>query len=259
MPNMQSPVSSTGRWRSLARRSSGALLILAALGAVWLTVGRAAEPATVIPAPAVDAPKEASKDASKPGASGLQTVVLAGGCFWGVQAVFQHVKGVSQAVYGYAGGTKETASYEVVSSGQTGHAEAVQVTFDPRQISYGRILQIYFSVAHDPTQLNRQGPDTGTQYRSAIFYQDESQKSIAQAYVAQLDKAGVFKRPIVTRIDALKGFYPAEAYHQDYATIHPNSPYIAFNDLPKVENLQHVFADLYRDRPVLVSAASQSN
>jgi peptide-methionine (S)-S-oxide reductase len=246
MPTTQPPVLPAGRLRSLARRSSGALLLLGLMGALWLTVGRAAEPATVIPAPAVDAPKEPSKP-------GLQTVVLAGGCFWGVQAVFQHVKGVSQAVSGYAGGAKETASYEIVSSGQSGHAESVQVTFDPMQISYGRILQIYFSVAHDPTQLNRQGPDTGTQYRSAIFYQDESQKSIAQAYIAQLDRAGVYKRPIVTQTNQLKGFYPAEAYHQDYATLHPSSPYIAFNDLPKVDNLQRVFADLYRDRPVLVA------
>jgi peptide-methionine (S)-S-oxide reductase len=234
-----------------------ALLLLALpVAAFWQTYGSAAEPATVIPAPAIDAAKA---EASKAGAASLQTVVLAGGCFWGVQAVFQHVKGVSQAVSGYAGGTKETAIYEVVSSGQTGHAESVQVTFDPRQISYGRILQIYFSVAHDPTQLNRQGPDAGTQYRSAIFYQNESQKSIAQAYIAQLDKAGVFKRPIVTQINQLTGFYPAEAYHQDYATLHPSSPYIAYNDLPKVENLQHVFAENYRERPVLVSDASQSN
>jgi peptide-methionine (S)-S-oxide reductase len=251
MPITQPPASSAGRLASWAWRSAGALLFLGLLGALWQVSVRAAEPAVVIPAPALDAPK--------PGAPGLQTVVLAGGCFWGVQAVFQHVKGVSQAVSGYAGGSKETAIYEVVSSGRTGHAESVQVTFDPRQISYGRILQIYFSVAHDPTQLNRQGPDTGTQYRSAIFYRDESQKSIAQAYIAQLDKAGVFKQPIVTQINQLTGFYPAEAYHQDYATLHPSSPYIAFNDLPKVENLQHVFADLYRDNPVLVSAANQSN
>jgi peptide-methionine (S)-S-oxide reductase len=255
MPITQPPASSAGRLASLARRSAGALLLLGLLGALWQMSVHAAEPATVIPAPAVDAPKEQSK----PGAPGLQTVVLAGGCFWGVQVVFQHVKGVSQAVSGYAGGSKETATYEVVSSGRTGHAESVQVTFDPRQISYGRILQIYFSVAHDPTQLNRQGPDTGTQYRSAIFYRDDSQKSIAQAYIAQLDKAGVFKRPIVTQINQLTEFYPAEAYHQDYATLNPTSPYIAYNDLPKVENLQHVFADLYRDRPVLVSAANQSN
>jgi peptide-methionine (S)-S-oxide reductase len=251
MPNTQPTASSARRLKLWARGSAGALLLLALLGISWQMGVRAAEPAIVIPAPAADAPK--------PAASGLQTVVLAGGCFWGVQAVFQHVKGVSQAVSGYAGGSKETASYEVVSSGRTGHAESVQVTFDPRQISYGRILQIYFSVAHDPTQLNRQGPDTGTQYRSAIFYRDESQKSVAQAYVAQLDKAGVFKRPIVTQISQLTEFYPAEAYHQDYATLHPSSPYIAFNDLPKVENLQRVFAEVYRDRPVLVSAASQSN
>jgi peptide-methionine (S)-S-oxide reductase len=260
MPITQPPASSAGRLASLAWRSAGALLLLGLLGAlwqvsVWQTSVHAAEPAVVIPAPAIDVPKEPSK----PGAPGLQTVVLAGGCFWGVQAVFQHVKGVSQAVSGYAGGSKETAIYEVVSSGRTGHAESVQVTFDPRQISYGRILQIYFSVAHDPTQLNRQGPDTGTQYRSAVFYRDDAQKSIAQTYIAQLDKAGVFKRPIVTQINQLTEFYPAEAYHQDYATLHPTSPYIAYNDLPKVENLQHVFADLYRDRPVLVSAANQSN
>jgi len=235
-----------------ARRSPGALLLLCLVGALWQTPVHAAEPATVIPAPAVDASKEQSKP-------GLQTVVLAGGCFWGVQAVFQHVKGVTQALSGYAGGSKDTAIYEIVSSGRTGHAESVQVTFDPRQISYGRILQIYFSVAHDPTQLNRQGPDSGTQYRSAIFYRDESQKSIAQAYIAQLDKAGVFKRPIVTQINQLSEFYAAEAYHQDYATVHPTSPYIVYNDLPKVENLRHVFADLYRDSPVLVSAANQSN
>jgi peptide-methionine (S)-S-oxide reductase len=252
MPITQPPAA---RVASLARISAGALLLLCLLGALWQTHVHATEPAVVIPAPAIDGPQESSKA----GAPGMQTIVLAGGCFWGVQAVFQHVKGVSQAISGYAGGTKETAIYEAVGSGRTGHAESVQVTFDPRQISYGRILQIYFSVAHDPTQLNRQGPDSGTQYRSAIFYRDDSQKSIAQAYVAQLDKAGVFKRPIVTQINQLTEFYPAEAYHQDYATLHPSSPYIAFNDLPKVENLQHIFADLYRDRPVLVSAAHQSN
>jgi peptide-methionine (S)-S-oxide reductase len=254
MPTMP-PSSSAGRLNSWARGAFGALLLLGSLGALWQVRVQAAEPATVIPAPALDAPKEQAK----PGAPALQTVVLAGGCFWGVQAVFQHVKGVSQAVSGYAGGSRETATYEIVSSGRTGHAESVQVSFDPRQISYSRILQIYFSVAHDPTQLNRQGPDTGPQYRSAIFYRDDSQKSIAQAYVAQLDKAGVFKRPIVTQINQLTEFYPAEAYHQDYATLHPSSPYIVYNDLPKVTNLQHVFADLYRDSPVLVSAASQSN
>jgi peptide-methionine (S)-S-oxide reductase len=255
MPITQPPARSAGRLGFLARRSPAVLLLLGLVGAWWLSPIRAAEPATVLPAPAIDAPKAPSK----PGAPALQTVVLAGGCFWGVQAVFQHVKGVSQAVSGYAGGTKETALYEVVSSGRTGHAESVQVTFDPAQISYGRILQIYFSVAHDPTQLNRQGPDTGPQYRSAIFYNDDSQKNVAQAYIAQLDKAGVFKYPIVTQVNQLTAFYPAEAYHQDYATLHPSSPYIAFNDLPKVDNLQRVFADLYRNSPVLVSAANQSN
>jgi peptide-methionine (S)-S-oxide reductase len=234
MPINKLPASSARRWPTWVRGAAGALAILAVLGAWWQMSVRAAEPAAVIPAPAMDAPKAASN-------AGLQTVVLAGGCFWGVQAVFQHVKGVSQAVSGYAGGTKETAIYEVVSSGRTGHAESVQVTFDPRQISF------------------RQGPDSGPQYRSAIFYQDDSQKSIAQAYIAQLDQTGVFKRPIVTQINQLSGFYPAEDYHQDYATLHPSSPYIAFNDLPKVDNLHHVFGDIYRDKPVLVSAASQSN
>jgi len=254
MPTTPPPALPARRPRFLARRSLVGLLFLALLWVFWQThVG--AEPAVLIPAPAVDAPK----DQPKPGAPELQTVVLAGGCFWGVQAVFQHVKGVSQAISGYAGGTRDTASYEVVSSGRTAHAESVQVTFDPRQISYGRILQIYFSVAHDPTQLNRQGPDSGPQYRSAIFYRDDSQKSIAQAYIAQLDKAGVFKRPIVTQLSALTEFYPAEAYHQDYATLHPSSPYIAYNDLPKVENLQHVFAEIYRETPILVSAATQSH
>jgi peptide-methionine (S)-S-oxide reductase len=211
---------------------------------------QAAEPATVIPAPAVDVPAS-SGDSS-------QTIVLAGGCFWGVQGVFQHTKGVTQALSGYSGGSKDAAEYETVSTGRTGHAESVQVTFDPRQISYGKILQIYFSVAHDPTQLNRQGPDTGTQYRSAIFYTSADQKRVAEAYVNQLNKAGVFTGPIVTQIVPLSGFYPAEAYHQDYATLHPNQPYIAYNDLPKIENLKRLFADYYRDKPVLV-AANASN
>jgi len=248
------PPALSARSNALARRSLAGLLLAVGLWAFWQThVG--AEPAVVIPAPAVDAPKEPPK----PGAPPLQTVVLAGGCFWGVQAVFQHVKGVSQAVSGYAGGAKDTASYAVVSSGQSGHAESVQVTFDPRQISYGRILQIYFSVAHDPTQLNRQGPDTGPQYRSAIFYRDDSQKSIAQAYIAQLDKSGVFKRPIVTQLTPLTEFYPAEAYHQDYLTLHPTQPYIAYNDIPKVENLKKIFADNYIEKPTLVSGAKLTN
>jgi peptide-methionine (S)-S-oxide reductase len=224
-----------------------ALLLLSLLGALWQIPAQAAESAPVVPAPAIDAPAPAGESS--------QTAVLAGGCFWGVQAVFQHTKGVTQALSGYAGGTKETAKYDVVSSGRTGHAESVEIKFDPHQISYGKILQIYFSVAHDPTQLNRQGPDVGPQYRSAIFYQDENQKKVAQAYIAQLDKARVFKRPIVTQVNQLAGFYQAEDYHQDYATLHPYQPYILYNDRPKVENLKQVFADIYRDQPVLVMAA----
>jgi peptide-methionine (S)-S-oxide reductase len=228
-----------------ARARYEALLLLSLLGALSQMPARAAEPAVVVPAPAIDAPAAESS----------QTAVLAGGCFWGVQAVFQHTKGVTQALSGYAGGTKETAKYDIVSSGRTGHAESVQIKFDPRQISYGKILQIYFSVAHDPTQLNRQGPDVGPQYRSAIFYQDENQKKVAQAYIAQLDKARVFKRSIVTQVNQLGGFYSAEDYHQDYATLHPYTPYILYNDLPKVENLKQLFADIYREQPVLVMAA----
>jgi peptide-methionine (S)-S-oxide reductase len=205
----------------------------------------AAESARVIPAPKVDAPASS--------AEGLQTMVLAGGCFWGVQAVFQHVEGVHQAVSGYAGGTKSDPTYEQVSSGQTGHAESVQVTFDPTKISYGKILQIFFSVAHDPTQLNRQGPDVGTQYRSAIFFSSESEKRISQSYIAQLNGAAVFSHPIVTQIDPLTKFYPAEGYHQNYALTHPDQPYIVYNDLPKVDNLKRLFADVWREQPVTVA------
>ena len=233
---------------NIARPLTGAALLLAGAAAFfWILPARTAERATAIPTPAVDTPAANGDE--------TQTVVLAGGCFWGVQAVFQHVKGVTRAVSGYSGGSKDTAQYEVVSSGTTGHAESVEVTFNPRQISYGRILQIYFSVAHDPTQLNRQGPDTGTQYRSAIFFASADQQRVAQAYIAQLDKAGVFKRPVVTQVNQLSAFYQAEAYHQDYATMHPENPYIAYNDAPKVENLKQIFADVYRDKPVLVTAA----
>jgi peptide-methionine (S)-S-oxide reductase len=189
-------------------------------------------------------------------AAGLQTAVIAGGCFWGIQAVYQHTKGVTNAVSGYAGGRKEDADYSTVSSGRTGHAESVAVTFDPNVISYGRILQIYFSVAHDPTQLNRQGPDYGTQYRSEIFPQTDEQRQVAQAYVAQLDGAKAFPRPIVTKIgDGKISFYPAEDYHQDYAVRHPTQPYIAINDLPKVANLKAIFPDQYREQPVTVAQA----
>ena len=210
-----------------------------------------AEPAVAIPAPAVQA--------SAP-AAGLETAVLAGGCFWGVQAVFQHVKGVTNAVSGYAGGTQKDADYERVSAHLTEHAESVQVTFDPRQISYGQILQVYFSVAHNPTELNYQGPDHGTQYRSEIFPQSEEQQKVARAYIAQLDAAHVFKAPIVTKTDTMKQpFFPAEAYHQDYATLHPDQPYIAYNDAPKVENLKKLFPSLWREKPVLVAEAGKTN
>ena len=210
-----------------------------------------AEPAVVIPPAAVEA--------SAP-ISGLETAVLAGGCFWGMQAVYQHVNGVTNAISGYAGGAKKDAEYETVSSGTTGHAESVQVTFDPRQISYGKILQIFFSVAHNPTELNRQGPDSGTQYRSEIFPQSEAQLMTARGYIAQLDKANVFKRPIVTKTATMKAaFFPAEGYHQDYAIQHPYQPYIVYNDAPKVENLKKLFPDLWREQPMTVAEAEKSH
>lgn len=193
-----------------------------------------------VPSPLVDSPR-----ASAPG---QQTAVLSGGCFWGVQAVFQHVKGVISATSGYSGGSRKTADYETVSTGETGHAESVQIVFDPSQITYGELLRVFFSVAHDPTQLNRQGPDSGTQYRSSIFYASDEQKRIAEAYIAQLNQAKVFARPIVTQVVALQAFYPAEAYHQNYAALHPNQPYIVFNDAPKVEHLKQQFPDMYTEK-----------
>jgi peptide-methionine (S)-S-oxide reductase len=192
-----------------------------------------------VPAPTVEAALASGKSD--------QTAVLAGGCFWGIQAVFQHVKGVISATSGYSGGASATAEYELVSTGETGHAESVKITYDPSQITYGKLLQIFFSVAHDPTQLNRQGPDEGSQYRSAIFYSGDEQKRIADAYIAQLNQAKVFSRQIVTQVVALKAFYPAEAYHQDYATRHPENPYIAYNDAPKVAHLRQRFPDLYKN------------
>lgn len=216
--------------------------------ALWAAAGGTAmaESAVKLPAPALDTL------ASAPSKS--ETAVFAGGCFWGVQAVFQHTQGVLNAVSGYAGGRKETASYALIGTGMTGHAEAVQITYDPKQISYGRLLQILFSVAHDPTQLNRQGPDSGTQYRLAIFYQDARQKEVAERYIAQLDAAKLFPDKIVTQLTPLTAFYPAEAYHQDYATLHPDSPYIARFDLPKIANLKTMLPEVYRVKPVLVSA-----
>jgi peptide-methionine (S)-S-oxide reductase len=226
---------------SLCAAAIGAL----AISAFVIAPSFASEDAVVIPAPAVDA--QAS--------DGLQTVVVAGGCFWGVQGVFQHTAGIVNATSGYAGGNKSTANYETVSTGSTGHAESVQIKYDPKQISYGKILQIFFSVAHNPTELNRQGPDSGTQYRSAIFTTSDEQKKVAEAYIAQLNAAKVYGKPIVTKVGPLQGFYPAEAYHQDYLTLHPNQPYIAYNDLPKVENLKKIFVQNYLEKPTLVSNA----
>jgi len=206
---------------------------------------RAAEDAVVIPPPAIDEPAK----------SGTETAVFAGGCFWGVQGVFQHVKGVRSAVSGYAGGEAATAQYETVSGGATGHAESVQVTFDPKEVSYGKLLQIFFSVAHNPTQLNFQGPDEGTQYRSALFISNSEQRKVAEAYIAQLGKAHAFRQPIVTKITNFTGFYPAETYHQDFLTLNPTYPYIVFNDLPKIDNLKTLFPADYRSDPVLVLKA----
>ncbi|MEO8060911.1 MAG: peptide-methionine (S)-S-oxide reductase MsrA [Burkholderiales bacterium] len=220
--------------------------VLAAVAVAQFGPSVAAEAAVMIPAPTADLVTEAG---------GAQEVaVFAGGCFWGVQGVFQHTKGVIQAVSGYAGGSKQTAVYEVVGSGRTGHAEAVQITFDPKQVSYAQLLQIYFSVVHDPTQLNRQGPDSGTQYRSAIFTTSASQKSVSEKYIAQLDAAKAYRGKIVTQVGPLAAFYAAEAYHQDYATLHPESGYIARFDLPKIANLKTVFPQWYREQPVLVMA-----
>jgi len=225
-------------------------LCVAAIGALAISAfviapSLAAEDAVLIPAPAMDVPAS----------DGIQTVVVAGGCFWGVQGVFQHTAGVVNAMSGYAGGNKSTANYETVSTGSTGHAESVQIKYDPKKISYGKILQIFFSVAHNPTELNRQGPDSGTQYRSAIFTTSDEQNKVTEAYIAQLNAAKVYGKPIVTKVGPLAGFYPAEAYHQDYLTLHPNQPYIAYNDIPKVENLKKIFAENYIEKPTLVSSA----
>ncbi len=220
-----------------------AVIALGSISAVlWRSPLYGAESPVVIAPPALDNPKAQGA---------TQTAVIAGGCFWGVQGVFEHVRGVQRVVAGYAGGDRSTAQYDTVSTGSTGHAESVKIMFDPAVVSYGQILQIAFSVVHDPTQLNRQGPDVGTQYRSAIFYADDTQKQIAEAYISQLDKSHVFPRLIVTRVDPLKGFFPAEDYHQDYLIHNPNAPYIAFYDIPKVENLKLTFPELYSGRPVL--------
>ena len=234
--------------RSFKRGSSfPALILVGLLAAVaFVTTRSTAEEARVAPAPAVD---------ERAGGKTSEVAVIAGGCFWGVQGVFQHVAGVTNAVSGYAGGDKSTAHYEMTSEGNTGHAESVQITYDPRKITYGRILQVYFSVAHDPTELNRQGPDSGTQYRSTIFPTSDEQAQVAKAYIAQLEGAHVFGAPVVTTIEPGKTFYRAEDYHQDFLAKNPSYPYIVFNDLPKVANLKRLFPALYKPDPTLVSAS----
>jgi len=226
---------------------AGALALGAAIVGTPQTM---AQEGLAIPAPALD---------ELGGQAASETAVFAGGCFWGVQGVFQHTDGVENAVSGYAGGAEKMARYEVVGSGLTGHAEAVKITYDPKKISYGKLLQIYFSVAHDPTELNRQGPDVGTQYRSTIFPENAEQAKIAKAYIEQLDKAKVYEAKIETTIEPDRPFYPAEDYHQDYLTLNPSQPYIVYNDLPKIENLKKLFPQVYRDDPALVSEATASN
>ncbi len=219
-------------------RDLGIFLVLLCIAAV--VYSRAATAPVALPNPAVD---------DTPAASGQQTAVLAGGCFWGIQAVFEHVKGVVSVSAGYSGGAAGTANYETVSEGTSGHAESVEITYDPARISYGQLLKVFFSVAHDPTELNRQGPDTGTQYRSAIFYGNENQQRIARAYIDQLNGAKVFPQRIVTQVTPLKGFYRAEAYHQDYLIHHPDNPYIMINDVPKIAHLHQQLPDLYVEKP----------
>ena len=228
---------------SLAKlnRLIACLALVAIAGCIAAT--NAGEAPVVIPDPALDNPRQHGP---------LQTAVLAGGCFWGMQGVFEHVRGVHEVLAGYAGGARGTAQYDQVGTGHTGHAESVQILFDPAELTYGELLHIYFSVAHDPTELNRQGPDSGTQYRSAIFYGDDTQRHIAESYIAQLNKERAFAQPIVTRVDELKGFYRAEGYHQDFYLKNPHYPYIVVNDLPKIRNLKQVFPDYYLERPATV-------
>ncbi len=229
-----------------AVKIAGAALVVAASLVALADAGRADAIDKAVPAPVVDATNAPD---------GSQTAVLAGGCFWGMQGLFEHVKGVQKVVAGYSGGLKSTATYDQVTTETTGHAESVSITFDPKQVSYGTLLRIYFSVAHDPTELDRQGPDSGSSYRSEIFTANAEQDRIARAYVAQLSKAHVFGGPIVTKIEPLKGFYPAEGYHQDFLIHNPDYPYIAINDLPKIAALKQVFLELYRETPVKLASA----
>ena len=232
---------------SLLRRLGAAFAIVPILAAILFVTAHADETPRALPAPKVD---------EKPSGSGLETAVFAGGCFWGVQGVFEHVKGVKQVLAGYSGGEANTAHYDIVSEGDTGHAESVQIKYDPREITYGQLLRVFFSVAHDPTELNRQGPDSGSNYRSEIFYANADQERIAKAYIAQLGVWRSFSQPIVTRVDALTAFYPAEAYHQDFLLRNPGYPYIVFNDLPKIANLKKLLPEVYREQPVTSANAS---
>jgi peptide-methionine (S)-S-oxide reductase len=235
-----------GRLASLALALAVPFLWIGIL--FWHGPAAGGEQAVVVPPPTVD---------EKPEGDRLEKTVLAGGCFWGIQGVFEHVQGVTKAVSGYTGGSRLDARYEVVGSGSTGHAESVEITYNPHQITYGQLLQIYFSVAHDPTQRNRQGPDVGSQYRSTLFPVGAEQKKIAQAYIAQLGEAGAYAAPIVTTVEMGKAFYPAEAYHQDFLAKNPTHAYIVANDLPKIENLKRLFPDLYRNQPILVSDSAR--
>jgi peptide-methionine (S)-S-oxide reductase len=243
------PPSGRTSTRSTTFFKFGAIALVAAAAVLWQRSAHSGEPPVTIPAPTQDEH-----------AAGVhtETAVLAGGCFWGVQGVFEHVRGVTQVAAGYSGGAADTAHYERVGDGDTGHAESVQVTFDPSQISYGKILQIYFSVAHNPTELNFQGPDHGTQYRSAVFPMNAQQRDVAQAYIAQLQQAHVYPGQIVTRVEPYKGFYPAEGYHQNFLEHHPDYPYIAINDMPKVEALKSMFPSLYRNDAVLYTASASA-
>ena len=227
------------------------LVLVATAAAVFLDAPSRAEAVHMVPAPTADEDVAA--------APGRETAVLAGGCFWGVQGVFQHVKGVHNAVSGYAGGEKSTADYETVSGGNSGHAESVRITYDPHEISYGRLLRIYFAVVHNPTELNRQGPDVGTQYRSAIFPQNSGQARIAAAYIDEINQAHTFAQPLATKVETGRNFFPAEAHHQDYLTLHPLQSYIAYNDIPKVENLKAAFPESWREEPVLVAKGPATN
>ncbi|MBY0381390.1 MAG: peptide-methionine (S)-S-oxide reductase MsrA [Xanthobacteraceae bacterium] len=237
---------------TFGRVTVAALGTIAVLALAPFAASASSEEPFIIPPPKADLRSDASS-------SNLKSIVLAGGCFWGVQGVFQHTKGVSNAVSGYAGGSKDTAGYREVSTGTTGHAEAVKITYDPKEVSLGKLLQIYFSVVHDPTELNYQGPDHGTQYRSAIFTSSAEEKKLAEDYISELNATHVYKKPIVTKIEPMTAFYAAENYHQDYLTLHPSQPYIAYNDIPKVENLKKVFAENYRDKPVLVRETGVTN